>query len=443
MNPAPPLYTSSLLDLNGAAQRMGQALAEAEELVSKFTRGEADAIIDPTGQAYLLSGAQRQLRRSEAALKELFDNVPDVIWVLDGQGEILSVNATVTKLAGHDPQALIGRSFMAFCHPDDRGAIHQAFSEVAATGMSNGVAKFRHRAKAGTWLALEATVSGLPPTQDGRFVVSGRPSPIAKVGIVHAALGAGSSLLGPRIERTLAVISHELRTPLTPVLLTLHDLATDESLAHLRPAFNMMEGSLRQQVRLIEDLRGFAQVAHQKLGLSLEPLDAHTEIECAMDVCARALEERDLIVDLHLRAATSTVLADSLRFQQIIWNIVQNAIKFSSPGGSILVSSSNPRTDSFLLEISDQGKGIDAAFLPLVFEPFQQGSSNRCGGGSLGLGMYIARGLAEAQNGTLTAASEGLGRGSAFQLTLPTACDPPCSTVIPSEFEKASADKML
>ena len=413
----------SSLHANGPRGRLAQALADAEQALSTSVGGQADAVIDARGQVYLLCGAQQQLRRNEAQLKKLFASLPDVLWVLDGQGEILSASPSVARILGYDESALVGRSFMAFCHPADREAVHHAFFDLANAAASHGIARFRYRAKNGAWIALEATVGILPSSQTGRFIVSCRPEAEPCNARLRYECGTWAGNPGCQVERSLAMISHELRTPLTPVLLALEELRSDDSLSHLDSIFNMMEANLRLQVRLIDEVRDLAQIGHRKLELLLTPLDAHAAIESALEICGKFIVERAIEMHVDLGASEFTLLADSLKFQQIIWNVLRNAIKFSEWGGSVSITSSNPTPGSFLLEISDCGTGIEPSFLPLVFEPFQQCSSSRRKAGSLGLGMYIARGLAEAQRGTLTATSEGLGRGSAFRLCLPVRSD--------------------
>ena len=420
MNFTPRDYSSSPFHSDGARDRLAQALADAEQAFSTHVGGQADAVIDARGQVYLLFGAQQQLRRNEAQLKGLFASLPDVLWVLDGQGEILSVSPSVARNLGYDESALVGRSFMAFCHPADRDAVHHAFFDLANAAASHGIARFRYRAKNGAWIPLQATVGLLPSSQAGRFIVSCRPD--AEPGNAQSRYECGTWAGNPgcQVERSLAMIAHDLRTPLTPVLLALGELRADDSLGHLDSIFQMMEANLRLQVRLIDEVRDLAQIGHHKLKLLLTPLDAHAAIESAMETCAKFIVERAIEMHVDLGASEFTLLADSLKFQQIIWNVLRNAIKFSECGGSVSITSSNPAPGSFLLEISDCGKGIEPSFLPLVFEPFQQCSSGGHNAGGLGLGMYIARGFAEAHHGTLTATSEGLGRGAAFRLRLPT-----------------------
>jgi signal transduction histidine kinase len=225
-----------------------------------------------------------------------------------------------------------------------------------------------------------------------------------------------------RLETSLAMISHELRTPLTPVFLSLEMLRGDESLTQFAGTFELMERNLRMQLRLIDELKDLVQVSHHKLGLVLKPIDAHAAIGSAMGICAEKIAERQIVTRLDLGASNFTVLADALKLQQIVWNIIQNAIKFSKPGGIISLTSRSSASGAFVLEVTDEGAGIESAFLPHVFEAFKQSFASACRkSGSLGLGMYIAHGLAEAQNGTLSVTSDGLGYGCTFRLSLPCA----------------------
>lgn len=153
--------------------------------------------------------------------------------------------------------------------------------------------------------------------------------------------------------------------------------------------------------------------------MRLHFIDAHELIHFVLDLCRSEITAAQIDVRLDLRATQVMVLADSVRLQQVMWNLVKNAVKFSTQGGSISITSSNDEQGRLALEVIDHGIGIEAELLPLVFDPFRQGDlSMQSRYGGLGLGMFIAKAMAEAQQGTLTVTSEGRGHGATFRLIL-------------------------
>jgi signal transduction histidine kinase len=182
----------------------------------------------------------------------------------------------------------------------------------------------------------------------------------------------------------------------------------------------MMRRNIDLQTRLLEELSDFTTVGQHKVRLRLEPLDVHEALRFVLEICKGEIAAARMEVKLDLKASDNIVLADSLRLQQVMWNLLRNAIKFSPPGSSISISSANETRGSVTLEFVDQGIGIEPKFLPLVFDPFRQGERvvNKQQYAGLGLGMFIAKGLTEAQEGTLVVSSEGLGLGATFCLVL-------------------------
>ena len=219
------------------------------------------------------------------------------------------------------------------------------------------------------------------------------------------------------------MISHELRTPLMPVLLGVEELEQEERFAEARPIFAMIRRNLEVQTRLIEELTDFALVGEHKVRLRLEAIDVHETLRFVLGICQSEISAAKIAMRLDLGASESSVVADSVRLQQIMWNLLKNAVKFSAPGAVPYPSShSTGRPAKLTIEFADHGIGIEPTLLPRIFDAFQQGDlSEQHVRGGLGLGLFIAKGLTEAQGGTLTALSEGRGKGSTFRLTLPKA----------------------
>jgi signal transduction histidine kinase len=227
-------------------------------------------------------------------------------------------------------------------------------------------------------------------------------------------------------DNFLAMLSHELRTPLTPVVAALESLER-ESLSpdDSKAALAMIRRNVELESQLIDDLLDLTRIAKDKLLLKFDALDAHQVINNVAEICRSESDGRQLHVHLQLRAGAHHVSADAAKFQQIIWNLLKNAIKFTAEHGDITISSTNPEPQVLLITVRDTGIGIEPDIMDRIFNPFEQGehSLHRRYGG-LGLGLAISKSLAQAHGGTLIAQSEGSGRGSMFVLTMRTVAPP-------------------
>jgi signal transduction histidine kinase/CheY-like chemotaxis protein len=221
-------------------------------------------------------------------------------------------------------------------------------------------------------------------------------------------------------DEFLATLSHELRTPLGAVLGWTRVLRTTRVNDAMRErALEVIERNARAQAHLIEDLLEISRIVAGKPTLKVRAVDLAEIVGAAVEVVrpAAAAKRIDLVTDVAIRPAVTS--GDPDRLQQIVWNLVSNAVKFTPPNGTATVRLT--KKDGFCLEVSDTGQGIDPTFLPHVFDAFRQadGTTTREHGG-LGLGLTIARQLAELHGGTITASSPGVGRGSTFALQLPS-----------------------
>src|SRR5439155_23994090 len=168
-------------------------------------------------------------------------------------------------------------------------------------------------------------------------------------------------------------------------------------------------------------LLDFTRIARDKMQMRFAPVDTHLAISNVVEICRAEAASKRLPVHLNLQADTHFVAADAAKFQQIIWNLLKNAIKFTPENGEILISSSNPSQDVLSISLRDTGIGMEPEVIQRIFDPFEQGNrsfESRFGG--LGLGLAISKSLAQAHGGTLTAQSEGRDRGSTFTLSMQT-----------------------
>jgi two-component system, chemotaxis family, CheB/CheR fusion protein len=238
-------------------------------------------------------------------------------------------------------------------------------------------------------------------------------------------------------DRFLATLSHELRTPLSPVLLLASTLAEDPGVPPaLRPLLDTIRRNVELEARLIDDLLDLTRITRGKLDMRLEVTDLRKLVEHTIEIaCAREMAAGRLRVVVELSPEDHRLWADSSRLTQVLWNLLSNAVKFTPVGGTVTVRSWADG-DLLVLQVSDTGVGIDPDLLPHIFDAFEQGrirSPRRMGG--LGLGLAIGRAIAEMHGGTLTADSDGRGRGARFTLALPRGRELPTAEEAPQGIE--------
>jgi signal transduction histidine kinase/ActR/RegA family two-component response regulator len=221
-------------------------------------------------------------------------------------------------------------------------------------------------------------------------------------------------------DEFLAVVSHELRTPLNAILGWSHmlraGLGDPKALSH---GLESIERNAKAQAHLIDDLLDVSRIISGKLRLALEPISPRDCVEVALETARPAANARGVSLSLSEEGGLGRIVADPTRLQQIAWNLVSNALKFTPPGGSVDVSLTREH-DVVELRVRDTGEGILPEFLPFVFDRFRQhdSSTTRAHGG-LGLGLAIVKNLVEMHGGTVSVSSDGAGRGSTFVVRLP------------------------
>jgi PAS domain S-box-containing protein len=222
----------------------------------------------------------------------------------------------------------------------------------------------------------------------------------------------------------LAVLSHELRTPLTPVLANAILLERDPALSsEHRNMMRTIRRNIELEARLIDDLLDATRISRNKLTLQKTLIDAHQTLTWVLEMCRAEADAKDLDVAIDFGASVRHVHADPARFQQILWNLIKNAIKFTPARGRITILTTNPTDACLRVVVADTGVGISSEALPHIFGAFEQGGyavTQRFGG--LGLGLAISQALAQLHDGKITAASAGVDAGSTFTFELPT-CD--------------------
>jgi two-component system, chemotaxis family, CheB/CheR fusion protein len=398
------------------AAALALRLAHTENALRALTSGQVDAIIDPEGRAHLLRPAQESLRRSEQRLQTILECAADVIVVVDREGLILSQSRAAKRVLGYEPDELIGKRFFELIHPEDLPILYIAYFNVIEGFAEHATVRFRHRDPQGLDRLVEAAVGQLRGFSPANVVLSLRPATLA-IAVREKAVPATTPPSSSRgKDLFLAMLSHELRAPLNPALLGVEELLDDAQFTAANPVLTMIRRNIQLQVRLLEELTDFTTVGEHKVRLRLEALDAHEYIRFVLEICRNEIAAARVDVRCFFWATESKVAGDAARFQQVMWNLVKNAVKFSPLGSILSVTTINDPPGHLTIQFSDQGIGIEPELLPRVFDAFHQGNHSA---GGLGLGLFIAQGLAGAQGGSLTAHSEGRGKGASLHLTMP------------------------
>ncbi len=220
----------------------------------------------------------------------------------------------------------------------------------------------------------------------------------------------------------LAALSHELRTPLTPVLLMAAALEGDTALPpDLRDQLGMMRRNVELEARLIDDLLDLTRISKGKLQIQPAIADLHQLLQQTGEIISSDVADKQVRLHFAFEAARHHAMGDPARLQQVFWNIIKNALKFTPAGGSVTISTRNDEVGKIIVSVTDTGIGIRSEALSQIFEAFEQGEitfQQRFGG--LGLGLAISRAIVELHGGEIRAESEGVGRGATFSVTLET-----------------------
>jgi PAS domain S-box-containing protein len=389
--------------------------------------GKVEGVIifgfDVTSQVQARHRGEQQLRESEEMFRLLVETVEDyAIIMLDPEGRVATWNTGARHIKGYEAEEVIGRHFSIFYPQEDvtQGKPERMLSAARERGRFKDEG-WRVR-KDGTKFLADVVITAV---HDERGELRGFAKVTRDVTERKKAEETQRALLvAEEVNRAkdefLAVVSHELRTPLTSILgwarmLRIGDLdesTTEEALAAL-------ERSATAQVHLIEDLLDDTRMTSGRLRLNKRPLEVRSVVESALADLLPSAEVKSIQVISDIQCESCPMLADPVRLQQVVWNIVSNAIKFTPENGRVSVRLRRTDPATAEIEVSDTGRGIEGELLPQLFQRYRQGdaATNRKSG--VGLGLAISKYLVEQHGGTIRAASEGLGKGATFTIALP------------------------
>lgn len=370
-----------------------------------------------------------QFPRELEILRQLADNLPQIVWVTRPDGSHEYYNRRWYDFTGLTLAASNEQGWNDLFHPDDLERANAAWAEALSTGNPYDI-EFRLRRASDReyrWFLGRALPYRNPAGEITNWF--GTCTDIHEQKLAEEALRGSRDEMrneSRRKDEFLGMISHELRTPLNAVFgwtrLMQENLLTEEERVD---AVNSIMRNAEAQARLIEDVIDITRIVNQKLSLDRAVLDLVAIVRNALEAVHPSADVKGIEVETELASENLLVDADAMRLQQVVLNLLTNAVKFTSAGGKIRVRAARQRAHA-VIEVADTGKGISPELLPYIFERFRQGdsSSTRQHGG-LGLGLTIAHQLVAMHGGKIEVESAGEGKGSRFSVLLPiVAVDP-------------------
>jgi PAS domain S-box-containing protein len=367
------------------------------------------------------------LRENEAQLRLVTDNAPVLLVRTDRHDRYTFVNRAYAERHGFQPSQMIGMSVRDAVGPEAYAGFKPHMDEALEGARVEFEMEVSHDRLGRRWIHVIYV-----PEKDANGRVTGLLGVITDIGArkeaeIELKRARDEAIAASRAKDDfLAALSHELRTPLNPVLLLASAAANNPELpATVRTDFDLILKNVHLEARLIDDLLDLTRITRNKLHLEQRPCIVHTILEDAIANVEAELVEKKLSLEVDFGASSSRVKGDSVRLQQVFWNILKNAVKFTPEGGRITVRTTLANDgETLVLRIADTGTGMTPEELGRVFQAFTQGDHaattpgvHRFGG--LGLGLAISKKLVELHSGRIQAFSEGRDLGSVFQVDLP------------------------
>src|SRR6266480_4576438 len=368
--------------------------------------------------------SQSALQQTEEQFHTLVDSVEDyAIYMLDPGGNVVTWNSGAQKIKQYAADEIIGKNFACFYTAEEvaAGKPQRNLREAARKGRicDQGLRVRKDGSTFHAELVLTALrdrvgeIRGFSKvTRDITDQIRSREVEAAKIAAEKASKAK---------DEFLAALSHELRTPLTPALAAATYLAnnTNKFPTEFAEDVEIIKRNVRLQARLIDDLLDLTRVTRGKLDLQLEDVDAHVLARDAIEIANSSIAAKKITVSAHLNAEEHYIQADSIRIYQVFWNLINNAVKFTPPGGEIDIRTCNDDRGRFQFEITDNGIGIELERQTALFTPFEQADpSIRRQFGGLGLGLAISKHLVNLHGGAIEVQSRGRSFGSTFKVTL-------------------------
>lgn len=393
------------------------------------------------------------LRDREQHYRNLSEALPHLVLTCGANGDCDFLSKQWFEYTGFDNTSSLGLAWLNAVHPDDREEIRQTWLRAVRNGAEDYRHELRIRRHDGAYRWFDARIV---PMRNAGGTVSKWFGSCTDIHPQREAIEERERLLASEQaarlaaeeanrakDRFLAMLSHELRTPLTPVLAGARVLELIQELPEqARSCVLMIRRNVELEARLIDDLLDLTRVANGKLRLSLETVDVHDVIDSVLELFRSEIQVKQQDVHVDKAARHHYVLADRARLQQMLWNLIRNAAKFTPDGGHIYVRTHDERMQ-VQISVEDTGIGIEPEQIGKLFNAFEQGNQNMTRQfGGLGLGLAITKALTDVHGGTVTARSPGAHCGATFTITLPTAAKPLGEPVAPAPVARRP-DSML
>ena len=382
-------------------------LAEAEEKLEALRTGAVDALVvhGPDGpEVYVLQSADHPYRR-------LIEQMPDAALTLDHAGHVLYCNPRFAEMVRCDSESIIGKAVQEFVLPADRARLREAFG-VAYTEPSR--AELRLRALDGHVTCAQFALSALHTEHfDGVCLI---------VTDLTEHYRAQELLVSERKkDEFMAMIAHEFRNPLAPIrnavaILRLLGPGDNERLVQMRELIGRQVDHL---TRLVDDLLDISRITQGKINLQMRPVDVNRVLSGGVEIARPLIEEHEHRLTLQPLIQPAVVIGDFTRLVQVVGNLLNNAAKYTPPGGEITISAQR-EAQWVAIRVTDNGVGIAEDLLPHVFELFTQAprAPDRAPGG-LGVGLSLVNTIVQLHGGSVEAKSDGPQMGSEFIVRLP------------------------
>lgn len=393
-------------------------LREAQETLEAIRGGEVDAVVvnGPNGnQIYSLTGADQPYR-------VYVERMQEGAATISGDGLILYANQRFADMVNQPLEKIISAEASTYLDAAAWKKIRSVFKNQNEVVKCETLLLPREK----TYLPVNLTASHLPlPGQNVLCLVVTDLSAQKQNEELRLAKEVAEKANHAK-DNFLAALSHELRTPLSPALLIASESANDRSLPEeMRLNFEFIRKNIELEARLIDDLLDLTRVTAGKMVLNRVVVDVHAILNDALEAIKPDCHKKNIRINLELNATPSLMKGDAVRLQQVFWNILKNAVKFTPLEGKITMATKTDNKEHIIVKIADTGIGMSPDELGRAFKAFVQGDhatnghSHRFGG--LGLGLAITKNLVELHSGNITAHSDGKGHGCTFTIKLPLA----------------------